>query len=448
MNSSLRVAINAQLLPSSGAGGIETVLVALSALGHLDDGPEEYLFVGPAQQPDWLLDSWRGPRMKIIAGPSPAPPPVSPVAPSSEPLRYVKSALAPLRPLARGVKRYLSTVSSKGRQTGGRGPLNFYEKLNCDVVHFPFQYFEPCAMPAIFNPHDLQHLHYPAFFDEAEILRRETTYRAACEGAHTVVVASKFVKHDVVKQYGIAPERVRVIPWSPPPVRQTSDAARSTLLADAREKYRLPREPFALYPAMTWEHKNHLRLLEAMALLRDRDALEVNLVCTGHQTDFWPHIEQRISELKLTERVRFLGQIPYVELPALYRAAQFVVIPTLFEAASAPLFEAWQQGVPVACSRVTSLPEQAGDAALLFDPASVDSIAAAVARMSTDAMLRADLRRRGTRRLQDFSLERTAKSYRAVYRRAAGRALNEEDRELLRDEGLHENARAVEVQTA
>lgn len=133
----------------------------------------------------------------------------------------------------------------------------------------------------------------------------------------------------------------------------------------------------------------------------------------------------------LNDIVRFPGLVSADELNALYRAAQFVFVPTLFEALSAPVFEAWQHGVPVACSTVTSLPEQVADAALLFDPLSVKEMASALARMSTDSNLREDLRRRGTLRLKDFSLDRTAKAYRAVYRRAAGRELNEEDRCLL-----------------
>ncbi len=138
-----------------------------------------------------------------------------------------------------------------------------------------------------------------------------------------------------------------------------------------------------------------------------------------------------MNELGLGRQVKFLGLVPREELSALYRAAQFVFIPTLFEAASAPVFEAWQHGAPVACSSVTSLPEQAAGAALLFDPFDVEAIARALARMATEEGLREELRRSGARRLDDFSLERTAKAYRAVYRRAAGLELGEEDRRLL-----------------
>ena len=130
--------------------------------------------------------------------------------------------------------------------------------------------------------------------------------------------------------------------------------------------------------------------------------------------------------------MRFLGQIPSDELRAVYRLAQFVIIPTLFEAASGPLFEAWLEGVPVACSTVTSLPEQAGDAAFLFDPFSVEAIAGAIHRMNADENLRSELVCKGGERLKDFSWERTAKAYRAVYRRAARRPLTDEDLWLLK----------------
>ena len=97
-----------------------------------------------------------------------------------------------------------------------------------------------------------------------------------------------------------------------------------------------------------------------------------------------------------------------------------MIFPTLLEAISLPIFEAWLAGLPVACSNVTALPEQVRDAALIFDPTSVEAIAGAVARMATDADLRRDLQRRGHERIKDFTWERTAKAYRAVYRRAAG----------------------------
>lgn len=429
MRDRLRVAINAQLKPEGGSGGTVTVLRALAALARLEDGDEEYVFVGPHDSTEWLR-SILPPRQIVVRGPEP-------VEDSPGRLEPFKRALGPLRPAARGLKRFLNTNVQTAEETtaGLASPKsfaprqkNFYEGLGCDVIHFPFQSYEPCDLPTVYNPHDLQHLHHPEFFNAPEVARREALHPSACRAAHTVAVASEFVKHDVVEYYHVEPEKVQVIPWAPPPLPEASGAVDLPTLG---EKYGLIERPFALYPAMTWEHKNHLRLLEALAVLRDRVGLGVRFVFTGHKTDFWPRVERRVSELKLEGQVSFLGLIPREELSALYRAAQFVFVPTLFEAASAPLFEAWQHGAPVACSSVTSLPEQASGAALLFDPFDVEAIADALARMATGEDLRKELRRRGATRLEDFSLERTAKAYRAVYRRAAGLALGEEDRQLL-----------------
>jgi len=103
------------------------------------------------------------------------------------------------------------------------------------------------------------------------------------------------------------------------------------------------------------------------------------------------------------------------------------VIPTLFEAASFPLWEAFQAGVPAACSNVTSLPEQAGDAALVFDPRDERAIAAAIEQLWTDHELRLVLAIRGRQRVAAFTWERTARTFRALYRQCAGRRLTEDD---------------------
>lgn len=451
MRDRLRVAINAQIMPGTGTGGIETVLRALTALARLEDGAEEYVFVGPHDDPEWLRALLPA-GQRIVRGPAPAPHGAWKV----DKLEPFKRVLGPLRPAARNVKRLLSppTAGARNRtpaialETDARfhdASKNFYEGLGCDVIHFPFQYFEACGLPGVYNPHDLQHLHHPEFFPPSEVARRERLHPSACRAAHTVVAASEFVKRDIVGRYRISPSKVQIIPWAPPPLTEAARRAAADSAATIREKFRLAARPFALYPAMTWEHKNHVRLLESLALLRDRESLEVQVVCTGFKTDFWPRVERRMTELGLGGQVRFPGVVSQEDLAALYGAAQFVIIPTLFEAASAPMFEAWQHGSPVACSSVTSLPEQAGGAALLFDPFSVEELASALARMTSHAALRDELARRGARRLEDFSIERTAKAYRAVYRRAAGRALDGDDRRLLGWDWMRESRVEVEA---
>ncbi len=418
MRKKLRIGINAQIPASSGTGGIETVLRVLTSLGRLE-GDEEYVFIGHWADADWLKPLLSD-RQIIARAPRPA------LSPAQNSIKNLKRAISPLLPLARRVKSFLIAPQT---QTAIPTSDGFFESLNCDVIHFPYQEYACCHVPTIYNPHDLQHLHYPQFFTPEQIEQREIIYPAACRAAHTVAVASEFIKQDIVKNYGIQAAKIQVIQWSPPELKANDFAEIDDDLLF--EKYNCPPRPFALYPAMTWEHKNHIRLLEAVALLRERENLIINLVCTGNKNSFYPRIERRLRELNLEDQIQFTGIVEYNELSVFYRRAQFVIVPTLYEAASALLFEAWQHNAAAACSSVTSLPEQAADAALFFDPFSVEAIADALKKMTTDEKLRSTLRAKGTKRLQSFSLERTAKSYRAVYRKAAGAELTDEDRDLL-----------------
>lgn len=431
-NKKLRIGINAQIELGSGTGGIETVLRVLTSLVQLE-GEEEYIFISHPAGSNWLKPLLNE-RQKLVVPPPPQNSHHSGIS------KNVRSFLGPLRPLARQVKQFFAPPKTAVRLPVSDG---FYESLGCDVIHFPYQDYVDCKIPTVYNPHDLQHLHYPNFFSGEEVSRREIIYPDACRAAKMVVVASEFVKQDVVEKYNIPSDKVQVIAWSPPPkkhLNMSGDEPELTL-----KKYNISPAPYMFYPAMTWEHKNHLRLLEAVALLRDRDNLTINLICSGHKNAFFGQIEGRLRELKLDEQVKFLGVVSYEELSSLYLRAQFVIIPTLFEAASAPLFEAWQHDVAVTCSAVTSLPEQAGNAALLFDPFSAEAIAGAIKKMSLDEDLRESLRERGTIRLRDFNLERTLKSYRAVYRKAAGLKLNDEDRELLDNGNLSSTIRTRQI---
>lgn len=415
----LNIAIVADSLARHDAGGIVSGFVGLiSSLGKLRDGEEEYVIIGHWQGADWLKP-YLGSNQRLI------------VRPRVRTQRgKLKKCLGPLQPLAGRIWRSLSApLFLRTEWPEVAISDGFFENLGCDVIHFPYQDFVLCSLPTIFNPHDLQHLHYPQFFKPSDIAWRETIYRTACHLSNTVVAGSDWVKRDIVYQYGVNPGKVQVIPWAPP--TQIFPAPSEDRMKTVKEKYRLEL-PFAFYPATTWKHKNHLSLLEAVARLRDHHRLLLHIVCTGALVpDHWAEINKHLDTLYLRNQVQFLGEVPAEDIRSIYRLAQFVVVPTLFEAASGPIFEAWEDDVPVACSTVTSLPEQVKDAALLFDPFSVDAIATALQRMSVDDNLRDELIRKGQRRLKDFDWERTAKAYRAVYRRAANIPLTEEDHCLL-----------------
>lgn len=423
MTRPIRIAINAQLVPGRGVGGVGTVLTGLiAALGRLMDGQDEFIIISPWDEPDWPRP-FMGPNQSIVLGPR--------LAVEKRKLDSFKRILGPLRPWARKTRRRLFPGTHAPAPSWPSLTLSdgFYESLGCDVVHFPWQHFVLCALPTIYNPHDLQHLHYPQFFTPNTIALRESQWPVACRLAHTVVVGSQWIKEDIVRQYHVHSTKLQVIPWAAP-TQVYPEPTQDDLLA-VRARYNLQR-PFAYYPASTYHHKNHLRLLEAVALLRDKEQMIVNLVCTGiRDPGVWPAVEASLRRLQLEEQVHFLGVVPGPDLRAFYRLAQFVIFPTLFEGAGLPAFEALQEGTPLACSNVTSLPEEVGDAALLFDPMSVEAIAKVLQCLTLDEGLRSKLAQKGRQRRQIFNWELTARAYRAVYRKAGRVQLSEEDRWLL-----------------
>jgi glycosyltransferase involved in cell wall biosynthesis len=398
----MNVAIYAPFAAEQGIGGIEYYTRALlHALGELD-GPETYSVIVRHDGHGWL---GHGPADNQRLCPLPESP---------------------------------TMTSPNCLWTGLPISTGFFESLGCDVIHFPSQSYVITSMPSVFNPHDLQHRHLPRFFPPRTIAWRETVYRAGCELSSVVAVGSQWVKDDVVRQYNVHPDRVRVIPCAPP-TEYTAGLDHADP-EEIRTRYGLP-EAFMYYPAMFWPHKNHLRLFEAMALLRDRDGLTTHLVCTGTlHDDMRGPVTECIERLGLTGQVHLLGLVPRQDVPRLYGLARFVVMPSLFEAESGPVFEAWDMGTPVACSSVTSLPQQVRDAGLLFDPCSAPDIARCVASLWRDDALRQRLAATGTRRRALFSWNKSARAYRALYRSLAGTALTAEEQHLLDNDWMAQNA--------
>jgi len=418
----LRIGINAQIIPGRGVGGVEQVVIGLVyALGKLTDGDEEYVILTSPAAPDWVRP-YMGPNMQIVIRPTPTE--------SSKSVKFLKRIVPePVKQLRREVREhiYCKKLSRIIRDDGLiKSNDGFLESLHLDVVHFPFQAMELCAVPSVFNPHDLQHLHLPSFFTRKQIRWRQRWYRISCQYAEAVVVASQWVREDIIQHYNIVKEKIYVIPFGAP--TQAYKPLPPEVLDKVRSKFKLP-DLFALYPAQAFAHKNHLRLIEAIAALRDKYSITVQLICTGARKSF----SREIAELGLEKQVHFLGFVLPEELRALYKLAQFVILPTLFEADSFPLIEAWYEGTTVACANVTSLPQQSGDAALLFDPWSVDSIASALVRMATGRPLRERLRENGRKRISLFTWEKCAKTHLALYHKLAGYPLHGTDESLLKE---------------
>jgi glycosyltransferase involved in cell wall biosynthesis len=409
----LRVCLDARLRDGV-AGGIQQFIMGLaSGLSRLQDGDEQYLFLSYPQHRAWLEPHLRG-----------ACAPLDVAAPTGPPSRGSGAVMSAMRWAFDRVadSRFGGMLPARIPNSDGAA-----ERSGSDVVHLTLQAGFTTALPTIYQPYDLQHLHLPQFFTPFALKWRVKTYSTLAAAARSVVVMSSWVKEDVVRNLHVSPQNVRVIPWAP--VTEEYPEPEAADLARIRKRYALP-EAFALYPAQTFAHKNHLGLIEAVDVARRR-GVDLHVVCPGTQTPLLRVIQRRLAELGLDGRVRFVGYVSPVELRCLYRLARILVFPTLFEGGGMPVFEAFAARLPVACSDVTCLPKQASGAAVLFDPRDPNAIADAMILLWADASARANLVDKGVERVAAFTWERTARTYRALYREVAGRPLTSEDRELL-----------------
>lgn len=280
-----------------------------------------------------------------------------------------------------------------------------------DVTHYPLTVPVPrMRTPSVVTLYDLQHHDMPEFFTRSERLYRRWAYDAAATHATRVITASNYAKERIVKVLGVPPERIEVIPSG-------IDRSRFTL-APSSDEPELPDLPerYMYYPANMWPHKNHGRLLEALARVADE---RLHLVLSGQVFGGLERLIAGARRLGIEQRFHHLGHVTPEAVPVLYRKAQALVFPSLYEGFGAPPLEAMACGCPVASSARASLAEVCGDAALVFDPYDVEDIARGIERVAADEDLRARLRRAGIERAAAFSWERAARGHTAAYAAAA-----------------------------
>jgi glycosyltransferase involved in cell wall biosynthesis len=258
-----------------------------------------------------------------------------------------------------------------------------------DAVHYPLTIALPTLdAPSVVTVHDLQHLDHPELFSRAERLWRARTHERSARNADAVVVPSQFVRRRAIELLGLPPERVHAIPWG-------VDHARFRPRDDERE-------PFLLYPARPWPHKNHATLFEAFARLRE-ERPELRLVLTGGGHEGRP----------VPAGVDVRGHVSLDELAGLYRRTACLVFPSLYEGFGQPPLEALASGAPVAASNLPAIAEVVGDAAALFDPRDPEDVAAVVSGV-LDAPER--FAAAGPEQAARFTWAETARRHEDVYR--------------------------------
>lgn len=285
------------------------------------------------------------------------------------------------------------------------------EQLNPNLIHYTYQATFHTQIPFVYHPHDLQHKYFPGNFSLLARIFRDANYSLMCQQSSAIAVSSKWVKDDLVRFYSIQADKIRVIHLAP----LTQDSIKVFSFPIRDESIEEKDEPnFLLYPAVNWPHKNHLNLFLAVKEC-NKAGVNIRIVCSGRVLDRFRNPNDLAFSLGIGNQIITLGHVGRELLDFLYDNARAVVIPTKFEAASFPIYEAQSKGKAVACSSVTSLPEQVGDSALLFDPDNVNQIAMAL----QDLWLRDDLVRRleilSKRNLANLAWDLTCKDFLSLY---------------------------------
>lgn len=304
-----------------------------------------------------------------------------------------------------------------------RIPLTLSRELRrrpVDVLHVQYTAppFAPC--PIVATIHDLAFEHLPETFNRRSWMQLRLTVRSTVRRAAQIITVSEYSRQDIIKTYGVTPELVRVTPEAAS--ANFKPVTSEIELQKIREIYGLERD-YILSLCSIQPRKNLVRLIEAYSLLRQShpEGKLPQLVLAGKRGWLDNETMRAAQSGELSSDIRFTGYVADEHLSSLYSGAICFVYPSYFEGFGLPILEAMKCGTPVIAGDRTSIPEVAGEAALLFDPFDVDSLVETLKRTLNDADCRAELSARGLQRASEFSWQTTARLTLAAYEKAAGK---------------------------
>lgn len=288
-----------------------------------------------------------------------------------------------------------------------------------DLLHVQFTAppFAPC--PVVSTIHDLSFEHLPETFKRRSWMQMRLTVRRTARMAAHIITPSEYSRLDLIKTYGIAPERITVTLEAAAPHFKPANKEE---LHRVQARYGIDGE-YILAVGSIQPRKNLVRLIRAYADLRRRRsrAKLPQLVLVGKRAWLYGPTLRAIEESGIGDRIKLTGYVSEEDLPALYTGATCFVYPSYFEGFGLPPLEAMQCGAPVITGDQTSLPEVVGDAGLMVNPFDESALASAMARLIDDASLRDELRQRGLQRAAMFNWHETARLTLKAYERAIRR---------------------------
>lgn len=291
-----------------------------------------------------------------------------------------------------------------------RIPVSFpiaLQRDKIDVAHF--QYVAPPVShcPTVVMVHDISYEFFPEFFSPLARKRMQLLIPFSARKSAHVLTVSEYSKKQIVETYGIPEEKVTVTYNGVSDQFHKIDS--DTELDNTLQRFALKDEPFILAVGNLQPRKNIERLIRVYCQLRKAEKIQQKLVLVG-KLDYRGHaIEQQIIDSGMQNHITTTGYVSDDELIALYNRADFFVYPSYYEGFGLPVIEAMACGTAVITSRVSSIPEVGGEAAMYIDPHSDNDLEQQILKIANDANLRNNLIEQGLTQAKKFNWETTAK---------------------------------------
>lgn len=288
-----------------------------------------------------------------------------------------------------------------------------------DLLFCPFTAptFSDPHIPTVCTIYDLQYKTFPAFFSSQDVMHRDMTFRNACQKATLLTAISNYSRMSAIEHGNIAPDRIRTIYLQM--AQRVKSPAKMPFKALGLETKR-----YLLYPANFWKHKNHEMAITAFGMARARGLdPDLKLVFTGAPGERRDYLMDCVTRAGLSDYIVFAGFLDDAQFGDLLAKSLGLFFPSLYEGFGLPIIEAMAAGVPVACSRVASLPEVAGGAALTFNPRIPEEICAALLALANNQDTRSALIASGYDQIRQFnSSTKMAHEYWDLFCEAMGRS--------------------------
>ena len=271
---------------------------------------------------------------------------------------------------------------------------------SCNLWIFPSQDIWSYSLPinAMVTVHDLMHRYenrFPETSSKRIYKKRERHYSRISTFAKSILVDSEIGKNQMIESYNTNPKKLFILPYIPPQYifKKNTDI-------DIQKIYGLPQK-YIFYPAQFWLHKNHIKLIEAISVVK-KQYPNVFLVLVGSKKNGYDSIINYINKLNLSQNIKILNYVPNEHIPELYKTARAMVMPTFYGPTNIPPLEAMALGCPVAVSNIYAMPDQIGKAGLVFNPNSINDIVNILKTLWTNDILVKILVKRGFKKSEDW----------------------------------------------